>query len=151
MQSRVGLRICFGWWSIGKMYIYVLGSKVESRSLHVLSTAQADAESSVTAWPTRLCGWLVCFEEDLSGGHGHRTKYVVALAKWGLLYCVFIFNSSTVVSTCAQYLYQKTGLMSCSLPVLGGMKFCLFFFFFFFLVCSRLTGLRTLRYTKNIC
>lgn len=28
---------------------YVLDSKVESRSPHVLSTAQADAESSVTA------------------------------------------------------------------------------------------------------
>lgn len=45
-----------------------------------------------------------------------------------ILCCVFVFffNGSTVVSTCAQYLYQKTGLMSCSLAVLGGMKFCHF-------------------------
>lgn len=90
MQSCVGLRICFGWWSIGINVHYVLDSKVGSRSLHVLSTAQADAESSVTAWPTRLCGWPVCFEEDLSGG-----MVVVPNMWWHWLngvYCiVFLF------------------------------------------------------------
>ena len=74
---------------------------------------------------------------------------MVSLARLGycIVFSVFFFNGSTVISTCAQYLYQKTGLMSCSLPVLGGMKFCLSFFF----VCSHGTGIRTLRYTKNIC
>lgn len=115
---------------------YVLDSEVENRSLHVLSTAQAGAESSVTAWSTWLCGWLVCFGGGLVRGHGHHTPDV--WWRWldgVIVLCLcflflFFFNSSTVVSTCAQYLYQKTGLMSCSLPVLGGMKFCLFFFFF---------------------
>lgn len=108
-----------------------LDSEVETRSLHVSSTAQADAESSVPAWSTRLCGRPVCFGEDWSGG-----TVVIPNVWWRwldgvivLCFCFSFFNSSTVVSTCAQYLYQKTGLMSCSLPVLGGMKFCLFFFF----------------------
>lgn len=39
----------------------------------------------------------------------------VALALMELLCCILLCDSSTVVSTCAQYLYQKTGLMSCSL------------------------------------
>lgn len=39
----------------------------------------------------------------------------VALALMELLCCILLCDSSIVVSTCAQYLYQKTGLMSCSL------------------------------------
>lgn len=60
--------------------------------------------------------WWLCLDGDsVLGG--------------GLVSFFFFFIRSTVVSTCAQYLYQITGLMSCSLPVLGGLKFCLFILF----------------------
>lgn len=93
--------------------------------------------------------WSV-FGEDWSGGVAIVPNVWCHWLDWVIVLCFlffFFFNGSTVISTCAQYLYQKTGLMSCSPPVLGGMKFCLFFFS----VCSHGTGLRTLRYTKNIC
>lgn len=105
-----------------------LDSEVESRHLHVLSTAQADAESSVTVQGS-AADWCVFRRTSQGGvviipnGWWHWLDEVIVLC---FLFFVFFFNSSTVVSTCAQYLYQKTGLMSCSLPVLGGMKFCLF-------------------------
>lgn len=55
----------------------------------------------------------------------------MGIVYWGGGFGFFFlfFIRSTVVSTCAQYLYQITGLMSCSLPVLGGLKFCLFILF----------------------
>lgn len=70
---------------------YVLDSEVENRSLHVLSTAQAGAESSVTAWSTWLCGWLVCFGGGLVRGRGHHTPDVWWRWLDGLLYCVYVF------------------------------------------------------------
>lgn len=117
--------------------ILCLDSEVDVRSVHV----SADAESSVAACPRgSAADWSVFTGRGvMASQRGHHTKCVVALARRGLLCCFLFFNSSTVVSTCAQYLYQKTGLMSCSLPVLGGMKFCLFIFnflFFFFLLSA---------------
>lgn len=52
-----------------------LGSELETRGLHVLSTAQAHAESSVTAWSTRLCGWLVCLGRTSQGAWSSYQMY----------------------------------------------------------------------------
>lgn len=150
VQSRVD----WGWFVLDggplENCTFCLDSAVEFRCLHVLSTAQADAESSVTAWFTRLCSWLVCFWGGLFRGHGHHTERMVALDRWGLLYCVFVLFFVLIVVL--SYLLVHS---ICTKKLDWWAAVCLFWeewnSVFFFFVCSHLTGLRTLRYTKNIC
>lgn len=97
--------ICFALWSIGKLY-----NSFGFRGRRLTCVWHLDAD--VDASPSRLYGWFA-----------RETWFVVTLTgrrlclRWG--YCMvgcfffpvcfffFFYNGSTVVSTCAQYLYQK--------------------------------------------
>lgn len=145
MQSCVCLRvICFWFVTHWDNCTLCLDSEVEDSCLHVLSTAQADAESS---YPR---GSAVCFHWGLVMGRGRHSERVAAVARWVLLCCVFLFFFYMVVPS---YLLVHS---ICTKKLDWRAAVCLFrekwnSVFFFYFVCSRLTGLRTLRYTKNIC
>lgn len=112
------------------------GFRGRTQSLLAWSTAQKDANIVVAAWAIVL--WLLCTENGsfgdmvvMSGGCWHWLDGCYVL-------CFLFFLDSTVVSTCAQYLYQKLDWWA---------AVCLFWeeLNSVFFVCSHTTDLRTLK------
>lgn len=115
------VRVALGWITV--YYVWIQRQKLH---VCVCCLQLRQTLSSVPEGSVRLCGWPPVAVGPVSR-LGLHTKCLVALARWGCRIVLFSFlivvpSYLLVHSICT----KKTGLMSCSLPVLNELLSFLF-------------------------